>query len=275
VQFEFPWALGPADGRYVLRPHAGEDPSHVVVLATLGAPQRRFLRRRRTRSVAPQPGAVAVPVTRATVIDAAGLPTEAHGRRWLDGADGEAQAAQALSELNRVVRAHRMTIADAGARDATRSQALVIRVGWGLGEEVADGRHRVALELLAQPAAARTGELRAQERIAALLSGRDVVLAAEELALRARSDLEARRPREAALQLRIALEAALAELPPWQDRGDLGSRVRELADARGDVAAVANQALGSGLDPQEEATVERVLGRVEAALRARAASSSE
>jgi hypothetical protein len=39
------------------------------------------------------------------------------------------------------------------------------------------------------------------------------VLVAEELVLRARLDLEAGRPREAALQARVALEALLAELP--------------------------------------------------------------
>jgi hypothetical protein len=34
---------------------------------------------------------------------------------------------------------------------------------------------------------------------------------------------------------------------------------------------VANRALQGGLDPEEEATVDRVLGRLEAAMRARAA----
>ena len=36
VQFEFPWALGPEDGRYLLREHAGEEPHHVLVLRTAG-----------------------------------------------------------------------------------------------------------------------------------------------------------------------------------------------------------------------------------------------
>ena len=52
VQFEFPWALGAGDGRYVLRGHAGV-PAHVLVLNTLGALERRGLTaaspRRRTR----------------------------------------------------------------------------------------------------------------------------------------------------------------------------------------------------------------------------------
>ncbi|MGI8715446.1 MAG: hypothetical protein ACR2NR_20145, partial [Solirubrobacteraceae bacterium] len=48
AQAEFPWALGPPDGRYLIRagdsadPHPS-DPTHVIVFATLGAPQRRRL----------------------------------------------------------------------------------------------------------------------------------------------------------------------------------------------------------------------------------------
>ena len=60
--------------------------------------------------------------------------------------------------------------------------------------------------------------LRPQERLAAILGGRDVALACEELALRARLDADAGRWREAAFQLRVALEAAIAELGPWPGR---------------------------------------------------------
>ena len=41
MQMEFPWALGPADGRYLLRAGADAEPERVVVLGTLGAPRRR------------------------------------------------------------------------------------------------------------------------------------------------------------------------------------------------------------------------------------------
>ncbi len=37
LQLEFPWALGPADGRYLLRDGAEAEPEHVVVIDTLGA----------------------------------------------------------------------------------------------------------------------------------------------------------------------------------------------------------------------------------------------
>ena len=52
-----------------------------------------------------------------------------------------------------------------------------------------------------------------EERFAALLGGREQVLACEELVLRARADLDAGREREAALQARVALESLLAEMP--------------------------------------------------------------
>lgn len=259
----------------MLRPHAGEQPSHVLVLATLGAPQRRLLGRRRARPVEQEPPPTAVPVTRATVIDASPLDDEAAARRWLEEADGEAIAEGELARLNRVLHAHRVATADPGPRDVTRREALVVRVGFGAGEEVAEGRHTAALEL---PPLDDTGRgrrlasLRPQERLAALLSGRDAALACEELALRARADLRAGRSREAALTLRVALEAALSELGPWSDRGDLAARLDELRADRGAVGAAANRALQGGLDADEAESVDRVLGRLEAALRARTAA---
>jgi hypothetical protein len=50
-----------------------------------------------------------------------------------------------------------------------------------------------------------------EERFAALLGGHEEALAAEELVLRARADLNAGREREAALQARVAIEALIAE----------------------------------------------------------------
>jgi hypothetical protein len=154
-------------------------------------------------------------------------------------------------------------------REVARGQALVARVGYGEGEEVAHGRWTEAttFPVPREPRTRRTAALRPQERLAALLSGRDAPLAAEELALRARQDLDTGRRREAALQLRIALEAALAELEPWRER--LGERLAELRDDRGAVGAAANAALQGGIDDPTAAEVERVLARLESALRAR------
>ena len=70
-----------------------------------------------------------------------------------------------------------------------------------------------------------------EERFAALLGAREPPLVAEELVLRARADLDAGRPREAALQARVALEA-------------LGG----LAALREAVGSAANAALAGDLD---------------------------
>jgi hypothetical protein len=111
--------------------------------------------------------------------------------------------------------------------------------------------------------------MRPDERLAALLSGRDAALACEELALRARSDVAAGRHREAALQLRVALAAALGELLPWAPRGDIEKRLAELRALQPVADDAAAAALEGGLDDTATADVERVLGRLEAALRAR------
>jgi hypothetical protein len=147
----------------------------------------------------------------------------------------------------------------------------------GRGDEVADGRWTDARVLppVRPRSERRAGALRPQERLAALLAGRDVALAAEELTLRARLDLDRGRTREAALQLRVALEAALAELQAWSHRADLAQRLAELRGQRAAVAAAANRALEGGLDADELATVERVIGRLEAALAARVAGGLE
>ena len=110
-----------------------------------------------------------------------------------------------------------------------------------------------------------------QQRLAALLGGRDVALACEELALRARTHLDAGRQREAAMQLHLAIEAAVAELESWRGRSDMGERIDELAGLRAAAAEAANAAIQGGLEPEALAGVGPALERLEAALRARAA----
>jgi hypothetical protein len=274
VQLEVPWPLGPADGRYVVRGHAGEAADHVLVLATLGAPQRRLLARGRERAAEPVPPPTPVSTGRATVIPAAPLEGHEAAREWLERADREAELAAALAVLERALHSHRVAAADPGVRSVGRAAALVARLGFGEGEEVAEGRWTEAVELAAPRPGRQRGEaaLRPQERLAALLGGRDAALACEALVLRARADLDAGRPREAALQLRVALEAALAELAAWRDRGDMAARLEELADARPAVGAAANAALAGGLPPDAAEAVAQALGRLEAALRSRSAA---
>jgi hypothetical protein len=212
-----------------------------------------------------------VTTTRATLVTAQPLDDADAAERWLRAA-GEREADAAVAVLNRVLHLHRAATADPHVREVRREQAVAVRVGYGEGEQVADGRWHTALELPAPKATVRrTAALRPQERLAALLGGRDAALACEELALRARQDVDAGRRREAALQLEAALTAALAELEPWTPRADLADRLAELRELHDGVRAAARAALEGGVDDDRHAAVTRALERLEAALRARTA----
>jgi hypothetical protein len=272
VQFEFPWALGPADGRYVVR-DAGDTPaSHVLVLATLGAPERRRLRDRRGRTAAPEPPPTPVTTTRATVVDADPVSaTEAE--RWLAAA-GQEDAERALVHVVRAVRAHRLADGDPAVHPPVLAHALVVRTGYGGGEQVAEGRWRAARELppVRTERRRRVAGLRPQERLAALLGGHAEPLACEELTLRARHDLDHRELREAAVQLRAALDAALVELVPDADRSPgMARRLVELREHRPAVAALADDALGGIMPSGAGEMLATALQRLESALRARIA----
>ncbi len=219
----------------------------VLVLGTLGAPART----RRPRSVdgaEPEP----VPTSRATVVRP--HPSDAPAA-WLaelradqETLDGEVTAAFAV--LNRALRAWRAAAADPYVGELSFERALVARVGYGGGDAVADGRFAEALEL-PRPGARRVRRSMEspEERFSALLGAREAQLVAEELVLRARADLNAGRPREAALQARVALEAL------------------DLAEHRDAVGLAANAALAGDLgDDDVQALTEAIKG-MEAALR--------
>ncbi|MFL5894840.1 MAG: hypothetical protein ACJ76Z_06965 [Thermoleophilaceae bacterium] len=247
------------------------EPQSVIALRTLGAPERRRLRGRRPKHVE-EGAAEPVPTARATIIAAQAFTSPLEAEAWLGALkrDGDAlrgEAALGAAELNRMLRAHRAAAADAWAIEASPGHALVVRVGYGSGDLVAEGRYDDALELPRTDAeflarGRRGAALAPGERMAAILSGRDQLLACEELVLRARADLEAHRPREAALQARVALEALLAELSPDDP---------ELTAARSEIGDAANAALHG--DPPEhlQSAVAHAVERMERALRRRPA----
>jgi hypothetical protein len=217
---------------------------------------------------------MAVATGRATVIGVGAPLAAEQARAWLAGA-GEDDLEAALAVLNRALHAFRITTVDPYLRPVGRAQALVARIGFGAGEEVAEGRWTAAKELAIPEGRRRRSRILApQARLAALLGAREAALACEELALRARSDIELGRPREAALQLLVALDAALAELVADPHGAQLSERLGELRGQREPVAAAAQAALSGPLSPEHTAVVEFALGRVEAALRARAAAWS-
>lgn len=246
-------------------------PQSVIALKTLGAPERRLIGGRRPHKVAeaePEP----VPTSRATMIAAEPFASALEAEAWLAALkrDRDALVAEArlgTAELNRMLRAHRAAAADPwAATEVSPAHALVVRVGYGVGDLVAEGRYDDALELprteLGVLSRGRRGDVVGPgERLAAILSGRDQLLACEELVLRARADVDAHRPREAALQARIALEAVLAELPADIDP--------ELPACRAEIGDAANAALKGDLPEHLQHAVTHAVARMERALRRR------
>lgn len=298
IQMEFPWALGPPDGRYLLREGADTEPERVVVLATLGVPYsapgtgeptqpplRRLAMlsrsRRRGLGATATPEPASAPTARVTIIDPVSLSAEHQARAWLGDLDGEREVSGAAAVLNRVLHAHRIASADAYAHEVSPEQALVIRAGWGEGEQVAYGQWLHAQELdwstierRASPrrrrARGRSSALRPQERLAVLLGGRGAALLCEELVLRARLDLDHDRVELAAVELERAFAAALPELR-GEKRQDLAIRIAELEQLSEGVAEQGRLALPGAGTPDED-VVRHALERLEAALRARTAT---
>jgi hypothetical protein len=236
----------------------------VLVLGTEGAPERRGLRRRRARQVElaePEP----VPTSRATVVRPEPFDSGDRAAGWLgalradeDALDAEVEAA--VRVVNRAIRAQRAASADPYLGEVAARHALVVRVGYGSGDAVADGRFGEALELPGAGVRRAKRSMEApEERYAAVLGAREQALVGEELVLRARADLNVGRPREAALEARVALEALLAELGP--------KAAGPLAEHRSAVGEAANAALRGPLAPATAAALEEAVSAMEAALR--------
>lgn len=286
VQCELPWALGPPDGRYLLRSESDRrEPERVIVLATLGAGRATLtreagpLRRRaaaRRRAVPAEPEPEPVTTASATIVDPVSVSAERQARAWLDELRPEREVAAAFAALNRVLHAQRIATADPYAREVSPAQALTIRAGWGEGEQVAEGHWRHAVELpltgVRSRVRRRASALRPDERLAEMLGARERPLLCEELTLRARLDLDQGRLAHATIELDRALFAALAELADEQ-RSDLPLRVAELGTLHEDVAKAAHTVLSSGrTETLDEEAIGHALRRLEAALRARSAA---
>jgi hypothetical protein len=242
----------------------------VIVISTLGAPERRRLQRRK-RKAEPEPEPVPVSTTRATVVEV-GSPfaTDREAVAWLGDA-GDADLDAGLFVLNRALHVFRLVTADPYVNPVGRHGALVARLGYGAGEQVSEGQWTDAVELSTDAGRQnRAKVLTPQAHLAAVLNGREQRMACEELILRARLDFDSRRDREAALQMLIAVDAVIAEISVDPTGPRLQQRLDEISSLRDAVAEAGQQALAGPLEPDARAVVEAALRRTEAILRARA-----
>jgi hypothetical protein len=272
VQFELAGTVGLEPGRYLAHPDSDDGSERVIVVGIQGAPAppRRRLGRPRPRPA--EPGSVpTVPLTTITVVRSEPLGDAGSAGRWLTEmrTDPDRLAAavdDALSLVNRAVHAHRATVLDPGLADLTTEHALAIRAGFGDGAELADGRFGEAIELPRSERRARAEALRPQERLAAVLAGRETVQPFELTLLRARSDLDSGRGREAGLQLRIGLEALLAGRATL----DAPGQQADLAALEGRLQAVvdtADESLTGELSAERTAELDETLKIAERVLR--------
>jgi hypothetical protein len=277
AQLDFAGTLTLADGRYLERDDSEEQ---VLVIRTIGAPPQPHKRRRRARGIDPEPAAAPLPLARATAIRAfSPFADEDAARRWLAAATeaeetGDEIVADAVALLNRALHAQRVAAVEAHSRELTPERAVAVRIGFGAGEEVADGRFTEAREVDVWASGAsrrrrREEGMRPQERVAAVLGGRERLDVCETLLLRARADLDAGREREATLQLRIGLEALLAEI--GGTKGDAGHAddIETLRENRREAGAAATAALAGELPPERLPQVEELLAVCERVLRRR------
>ncbi len=199
--------------------------------------------------------------------------------RWLAEAVASEEAidlliSEGIGVLNQALHAHAVASGDPSVQILTPQRAIVVRLGYGSGEEVAAGDFAAAREVDVRAGASslrrrRAEELRPQERLAAVLGGREQLDACETLLLRARADLDANRNREAALQLRVGLEALLAELPGTVSDPGHDEDMATLTSRRHEAGELANTALKGDLNSTQLKTLYELLATSERVLRRR------
>lgn len=277
MQFEFAGTLGVADGRYLARDDEGAQ--SVLVVETLGAPAPPARRRRRPREVDSGAAPHSLPLSRATAIRAyEPFDSAAAAAGWLAGAveaEGavDGLVAEAVHLLNRALHAQATATADPYGQEMSPQRAVLVRIGCGSGEDVASGRFSVAHEVDIRGGSPRRRrreeELHPQERVAAVLGGRERIDSCETLLLRARADLDGGRNREAALQLRVGLEALLVELAGALVDPGHEEDMAQLEARRHEVGEAANLALRGELEAERERDVRELVEICERVIRRR------
>jgi hypothetical protein len=217
AQLDYPGAPAIAQGRYLARPSGEPDAEpDVLVIRRLGAVRAgKRLRKGRPVPLATEPEPEPLAITRLTLIRALPFSDEAAAADWLERVldDGEIAAAllaETTAMVNRALLAYRVAAPDPYATDLDAGTALAVRFGYGTGEEVADGRWTSAAELPEGRRSSLRSEVidgvGAQERIAAVLGGRDVIGPEESLLVDAERAQAEGRPALAALTVALAVE---------------------------------------------------------------------
>jgi hypothetical protein len=277
TQFDFAGPLAVADGRYLVRDGEREQ---VLVIETLGAPPPARRRRKRPRGAEIGEPPPELPVARVTVVLAFNeFEDEQAAETWLSETTASEEAIDRLvergiDELNQALHTQSVASGDPYPQTVTPARAVVIRIGFGGGEALADGAFTSAHQV--DPGLGpisrrrqRDEELRPQQRLAAVLGGREQLDACETLLLRARADLDADRNREAALQLRVGLEALLIELKSALSDDGHKEDMATLESRRHEAGELANAALRAGPTPEQLQALGELLSTSERVLRRR------
>ena len=250
----------------------------VIVVKTIGAGLKRegggrlsLGRRRPPRPVGDHDEPEAVAITRVTVVRGSPFADDASAREWLarcrDSDSAEHEVGEALRLLNRAIQAHRVSAGNPYAADAARGGARRVRIGFGSGDELVEGRSRDVLDVPTQARRrSRRRMLAPEEQVAQILGGHRPTWPSEELLLRARLDLDEGRVREAALQAQAAHVALAAEVAA----GPGGDDARTAVERRGPlVSGLGAAALERELDDAEVKSLGEVVAEMERLVRRR------
>jgi hypothetical protein len=246
----------------------GED---VLLIKRLDAEPRRgrLAQRAQRRPRRAEPGHTPpdpVPITRVTVIASPAFADERAAREWLEACRGaEATAREldyAVRRVNRAVHAHRLSTGDPYVSDVSVAQARRARLGYGTGDELVEGTWSDAWTVSedTRARARRRAILAPQEQVAMILGGHKPPFASEDLLLRARLDLAEGRPRQAALQARVAEEAL---------RVELAEPAQPAQGASEPIGRIAAAALERPLDAGEVAELDEMIAEMERVVRRR------
>ena len=146
AQFEFAGTLAVVDGRYVLRDGENEDSrERVLVIETIGAPPPSRRRRRRPRNADADELPAELPVARATVVRAfEPFGEESAAVEWLATASAAEETvdrlvAEGLADLNAALHTQAVASGDPHPQALAPGRAITVRIGYGSGENLADG----------------------------------------------------------------------------------------------------------------------------------------